>query len=80
MPPHRLQLVAAHIGTVSGTDSIVNEMAPLQGRRSAAGDADAWPGSGVVVLLAAGWFAHMKIIDRTFAIEVCLQPFGRIRL
>ena len=55
-------------------------MAPLQRRRSAAGDADAWPGSGVVVLLAAGWFAHMKIIDRTFAIEVCLQPFGRIRL
>ncbi len=47
----------------------------------AAGDVGAWlVGSGVVVLLAAGWFAHMKVIDRTFGIEVCLQPFGRIRL
>ena len=47
----------------------------------AAGDVGAWlVGSGVVLLLAAGWFAHMKIIDRSFAIEVCLQPFGRIRL
>ena len=47
----------------------------------AAGNVGAWlVGSGVVVLLAAGWFAHMKIIDRSFAIEVCLQPFGRVRL
>ena len=36
----------------------------------AAGDVGAWlVGSGVVVLLAAGWFAHMKVIDRSFAID-----------
>ncbi len=47
----------------------------------AAGDVGAWlVGSAVVALLAGGWFTHMKVIDRSFGIEVCLQPFGRIRL
>ncbi len=34
----------------------------------------------VVALLALGWYAHMRAVDHSFRIEVCVRPFGRIRL
>ena len=48
---------------------------------TAPGDVTAMVAAGVVVaLLALGWYAHMRAVDRSFRIEVCVRPFGRIRL
>jgi hypothetical protein len=43
-------------------------------------DPRAMAGLGVLVLvLAAGWYAHMRVLDRDFRVEVCLRPLGRVR-
>lgn len=33
----------------------------------------------LVLLLGAGWYAHMRALDRAFRVEVCLRPLGRLR-